>query len=67
MNTKHIHRWKDTGKARYTCPAEYEQKCKCGKIRWEERGASPTIKLTEEEMQRKYPGYSIPPFWEKKL
>ena len=52
---KHSHEWGDTGNVRYTCPAQYEQRCSCGKVKWVERGEIPQITLTEEEMKKRYP------------
>ena len=52
---KHVHNWKKTGKAHYTCPLEYEEKCECGKIRWVEGEGTPHLTLTEEQMRARYP------------
>jgi len=60
--TKHVHEWKETGKVRYTCPGEYEEKCSCGKTRWIEKGEIPRITLTEKQMRERYPDFEFPPF-----
>lgn len=53
----HKHRWVKTGVVEYTCPLYYEEKCKCGKIRWKEDKDSgiETITLTDEEMRKRHP------------
>jgi hypothetical protein len=52
MNHKHI--WKKTGGCRYSCPAQYEMKCECGKIKWVEEELSIPV-LSIEESKKRYP------------
>lgn len=54
---KHTHKWAKTGNVHYTCPLQYEEKCKCGKIRLktDKNSGIETINLTREEQLKRHP------------
>lgn len=58
---KHRHKFKKTGKARYSCPVDVEYKCECGEIKWVSGPPIPVIKLTSEEFKKRYPHFSFDP------
>lgn len=62
----HKHKWHDTGKVMYSCPLQYEQKCKCGRKRNREGADIEHVKMTEAHMRRFYDQYFSTSFtWEE--